>query len=82
MVCSAIQGCSSVMMLVVWCFLHQCHIIVRSILDLIDSFEWGEFWDCEADLDVWNRLPFYTTSVSNISSAWRAPGSVRKLSAA
>ena len=82
MVCSAIGDCSRVMMGVVWCFLHQSHIVVRSVLDHIDAFEWDEFWGSEAELEVWNSLPFYTTAVSNISSAWRAPGSVRKLTSA
>ena len=74
-----LNGVTSVMTLVSWCLLHQMHLIVRQVLDFIDYFEWDEFWDGEAELQSWNYLPNYSVIVSGVSSAWRCPGSVRKL---
>eukprot|EP00959_Pyramimonas_sp_CCMP1952_P382791 8021055-Pyramimonas_sp.AAC.1 len=78
-VCDYLSCCPDIATMVSRCLLHQMHLIVRQVLDFIDFFEWDDFWESEPELDCWNALPAYSTTVSGVSSAWRCPGSARKL---
>ena len=83
MVRTIIKDSPWVMMRVNWRRMHQSHLIVKQLLGLIDDFDKGPFWDRETfEFEAWTSLPEHTTVVSNVSSAWRCPGSVRALNKA
>ena len=37
---SQVAGLPFVFVLVIWCFLHQMHLIVKSVLDILENWEW------------------------------------------
>ncbi len=62
----------TVMFGVVWCMQHQAHLIVKSVLEVADNFQ---FTDKAVGCSYWSAL-------SAIAYVWRSPGMGRKIIAA
>ena len=58
-----------VMIMVTWCFMHQCHLIVKSALQVLDQCRW---WCEPGNVE-------YFSSVSAVSNCWRTAGHPQKI---
>ena len=59
----------STMMLTVWCFMHQYHLIVKNLLVMLDKHRWsGSPINTE-----------YFSLLSAVSNCWRSPGNPTKI---
>eukprot|EP00927_Polykrikos_kofoidii_P002667 TRINITY_DN11067_c0_g1_i1.p1 TRINITY_DN11067_c0_g1~~TRINITY_DN11067_c0_g1_i1.p1 ORF type:complete len:1330 (-),score=171.22 TRINITY_DN11067_c0_g1_i1:47-4036(-) len=54
--------------LTVWCVMHQYHLIVRSVLDVMDDHPWCDGWGVR-----------YVNGMATLSNVWRSPGNLRKI---
>jgi hypothetical protein len=55
---------------IVWCFFHQWNLIIKSMLDLIDGFEWSDGFRFKVS---------YTAGLGTITNTWRSPGNPLKV---
>ena len=64
LVASTVRSCMYTMIWVVWCRFHQYHLIVRSMLVVLDSF-------------TWSNQPYgasYFAGLCTICNTWREAG--------
>jgi hypothetical protein len=62
------KNVSSIIILLLWCVLHQYHLIIKGLLVCIENFDWGP-----GDSPPGSPPPYFT-SLSGISNVWRSPG--------
>ena len=62
----AVQDHDRIMFVVTWCVFHQYHLIIKSLLAILDKFVWSP---------PSSKFPTsYFSGVSAISNSWRAAG--------
>ena len=66
----AISGVLLVMVLVVWCFMHQSQLIIKAMLQVLDTFEWTESTDIPVS---------YFSGIATTANTWRSTGVPRKV---
>ena len=66
-VLSHIADTQSVMCVGVFCMMHQCHLITKDLLSVLDGWAW------------WDTPTSYYTGVATIANVWRSTGNPKRL---
>ena len=61
---NSLTTCPNVMCWFIYCFLHQYHLIVKTVLQILDDFEWDE-------PDYQSK---YFSGIATVANTWRSPG--------